>query len=96
MRIGFDAYTIEHRGLSVEQTLDFAREHRLEGVQFLEPSALVPDLDRSKLLHFRRAGRVQRAGDRDRAAVSQPREAVASGGPIDQFGRACSGPDQAY
>ena len=54
MRIGFDAYTIEHRRLSVERTLDFACEHRLEGVQFLEPSALVPDLDRSKLLEIRR------------------------------------------
>ena len=53
MRIGFDAYTIEHRGLSAEATLDFAREHQLQGVQFREPTALVPDLDPSKLGEFR-------------------------------------------
>jgi sugar phosphate isomerase/epimerase len=54
MRIGFDAYTIEHRGLSVESTLDFALEHRLDGVQFLEPSSLAPDLDPARLLEVRR------------------------------------------
>ena len=53
MRIGFDAYTIEHRDLSVEETLDFAREHHLEGVQFLEPSALDPDLDPARLAEVR-------------------------------------------
>jgi sugar phosphate isomerase/epimerase len=54
MRIGFDAYTIEHRGLSVEQTLDFAREHRLDGVQFLEPSRISPELAPDRLLEVRR------------------------------------------
>jgi 3-oxoisoapionate decarboxylase len=54
MRIGFDAYTIEHRRLSVERTFDFACEHRLEGVQFLEPAALVADLNRSRLVEIRR------------------------------------------
>jgi sugar phosphate isomerase/epimerase len=54
MRIGLDAYTIEHRGLSVEETLAFAHEHRLEGVQFLEASTLAPDLDPSRLLEVRR------------------------------------------
>ena len=55
MRIGFDAYTIGHRGLSVEETLDFAGEHRLEGVQFLEPGVLAPDLDPARLLEVRRS-----------------------------------------
>ncbi len=54
MRIGFDAYTIEHRGLSPEATLDFAREHGLEGVQFLEPATLSPDLDHARLAEVRR------------------------------------------
>ena len=55
MRIGFDAYTIGHRGLSVEETLDFAGEHRLEGVQFLGPGVLAPDLDPARLLEVRRS-----------------------------------------
>ena len=59
MRIGFDAYTIEHRGLSVEETLDFAREHRLDGVQFLEPRALAPDLDHARLLEIRQMARAK-------------------------------------
>ena len=52
MRIGFDAYTIEHRGLSVEDVLDFARA-RLEGVQFLEPASIAPDLDPARLAEVR-------------------------------------------
>jgi 3-oxoisoapionate decarboxylase len=54
MKIGFDAYTIEHRGLTVEETLDFACEHRLEGVQFLEPSVLDPELAPDRLAEIRR------------------------------------------
>lgn len=54
MRIGFDAYTIEHRGLSVEKTLDFACERHLEGVQFDEPATLSPDLDLDRLSQIRR------------------------------------------
>jgi 3-oxoisoapionate decarboxylase len=50
MKIGLDVYTIEHRGLTVEQTLAFAREHRLEGVQFLDPSKIAPDLHPARLL----------------------------------------------
>jgi sugar phosphate isomerase/epimerase len=53
MRIGFDAYTIAHRDLSVEAILDFAQEHRLEGVQFLEPAAIGPDLDPVRLSRAR-------------------------------------------
>jgi sugar phosphate isomerase/epimerase len=53
MRIGLDAYTIEHRGLTVEETLAFAREHGLEGVQFLEPSTIAPDLDPGRLADIR-------------------------------------------
>lgn len=44
-RIGFDHYTIAHRGLSPEATLRFAAEHGLDGVQFLEPSAIDRSLD---------------------------------------------------
>src|SRR5262249_24513232 len=34
-RIGFDAYTISHRDLSAEATLEFARAHGFDGVQVL-------------------------------------------------------------
>ncbi len=54
MRIGFDAYTIEHRELSVTETLDFAVDHGMESVQFLEPSAIDPDLDLDRLGEVRR------------------------------------------
>lgn len=53
-RIGFDHYTIGHRGLSGEATLEFARAHGLEGVQFLEPGSIDPDLDADRLAAFRR------------------------------------------
>jgi 3-oxoisoapionate decarboxylase len=53
MRIGLDAYTIDHRGLTVEETLAFAREHGLGGVQFLGPSKIAPDLDPARLLEVR-------------------------------------------
>lgn len=54
MRLGFDHYTIAHRGLSPEQTLWFARERGLEGVQFLEPAALDPALRPDRLAAVRR------------------------------------------
>ena len=53
-RIGFDHYTIGHRGLSAEETLEFARVRGLEGVQFLDPSAIDPALDSERLSTFRR------------------------------------------
>ncbi len=53
MRIGFDAYTIGHRNLSPEATLEFAHDHGLGGVQFLEPAAIAPDLDPARLAEFR-------------------------------------------
>jgi 3-oxoisoapionate decarboxylase len=53
MRIGFDHYTIGHRGLDAEQTLEFARDHQLEGVQFLDPEAIDPGLDPDRLAAFR-------------------------------------------
>ena len=49
MRIGLDVYTIEHLGLGVEHTLDLAAGHGLDGVQFLDPTRLAPDLDRARL-----------------------------------------------
>jgi 3-oxoisoapionate decarboxylase len=53
LRIGFDHYTIGHRGLSAGQTLAFARERGLAGVQFLEPAAIDPSLDAGRLAAFR-------------------------------------------
>jgi 3-oxoisoapionate decarboxylase len=54
IRIGFDHYTIGHRNLSAEATLDFARARGLDGVQFLEPASIDPGLDPSRLAAFRR------------------------------------------
>ena len=53
-RIGFDHYTISHRGLSSEQTLEFATAHKMDGVQFLEPAEIDRDLDSNRLAAFRR------------------------------------------
>jgi sugar phosphate isomerase/epimerase len=55
VRIGYDHYTIAHRGLTPDEALEFAREHGLDGVQFLEPSALDPALDPARLAAIRRA-----------------------------------------
>jgi sugar phosphate isomerase/epimerase len=54
MLIGFDHYTIGHRGLSAEATLQFARDHHLDGVQFLDPAEIDRDLDPVQLAGFRR------------------------------------------
>ena len=54
-RVGFDYYTISHRGLGPEETLSFARDHGMDGVQFLEPSEIAPDLDLGRLADFRRS-----------------------------------------
>ena len=53
-RIGFDHYTIGHRGVSAVETLDFARRHGLDGVQFLDPSEIDRGLDPRALADFRR------------------------------------------
>jgi sugar phosphate isomerase/epimerase len=52
-RIGFDHYTIAHRGFTAGQTLEFAQAHQFDGVQFLEPASIVPDLDPRRLAAFR-------------------------------------------
>ncbi len=54
IRIGFDQYTIGHRQLSPSETLDFAQEHGFDGVQFLEPSSIAPDLNPATLTAFQR------------------------------------------
>jgi 3-oxoisoapionate decarboxylase len=59
-RIGFDSYTIGHRDLSPEATLDFARSHGLDGVQFLEPAVIDAALARGRLEAFR--GRAEALG----------------------------------
>ncbi len=53
-RIGFDQYTIAHRGLSPDATLRFAAEHGLDGVQFLDPSSIDRGLDPQALAGCRR------------------------------------------
>ncbi len=53
-RIGFDQYTIGHQALSPLDTLQFAVEHGLDGVQFLEPAAIDPGLSTTRLTEFRR------------------------------------------
>ncbi|QDV33494.1 sugar phosphate isomerase/epimerase family protein [Tautonia plasticadhaerens] len=54
MRIGLDLYTIGHLGLGPSEALEFAADHGLEGVQFLEPTAIDPGLDEGRLAEFRR------------------------------------------
>jgi 3-oxoisoapionate decarboxylase len=53
-RIGFDQYSLANRGLTAEATLDFARAHRFDGVQFLEPASIDGSLDPGRLADFRR------------------------------------------
>jgi sugar phosphate isomerase/epimerase len=52
-RIGFDHYTIAHRGFAPEATLRFARAHRFDGVQFLDAASIVGSLDPKALADFR-------------------------------------------
>jgi len=52
-RIGFDHYTIGHRGFTAAQTLEFAQAHQFDGVQFLEPRSIDPGLDPHRLTAFR-------------------------------------------
>ena len=54
IRVGFDHSTIEHRGLTPAETLEFARTHGMDGVQFLEPSVIDAGLDPERLGGFRR------------------------------------------
>jgi sugar phosphate isomerase/epimerase len=53
-RIGFDRYTIEHRGLDARKLLEFAQAHSFDGVQFLEPAVIDAELDHHRLAEFRR------------------------------------------
>ncbi|CEF48406.1 unnamed protein product [uncultured bacterium] len=48
-RIGFDHYTIAHRGFTATETLEFARSHHFDGVQFLEPASIDPNLNPQRL-----------------------------------------------
>ncbi len=52
-RIGFDRYTIEHRGLGPRAVVEFAQTHSFDGVQFLEPATIDPELDLARLAAFR-------------------------------------------
>jgi sugar phosphate isomerase/epimerase len=53
VRVGFDCYTIAHRGLSPEATLEFAEAHGFDGVQFLEPETIDRGLNAERLARFR-------------------------------------------
>jgi 3-oxoisoapionate decarboxylase len=53
-RIGFDHYSIANRGFTANETLDFAKAHRFDGVQFLEPASIDESLESGRLAHFRR------------------------------------------
>jgi sugar phosphate isomerase/epimerase len=59
-RIGFDHYSLASRGLTADATLEFARDHRLDGVQFLEPASIDRSLDPGRLAAFR--GRAEAMG----------------------------------
>jgi sugar phosphate isomerase/epimerase len=48
-RIGFDHYTVAHRGWTPEQTLQFAHDHSFDGVQLLEPGSIDVRLDARQL-----------------------------------------------
>jgi 3-oxoisoapionate decarboxylase len=52
-RIGFDRYTIEYRGLGARAVMEFAQTHSFDGVQFLEPATIDPQLDPAHLAAFR-------------------------------------------
>jgi sugar phosphate isomerase/epimerase len=54
-RVGFDHYTIAHRGLTPHETLEFASTRGLDGVQLLEPSVVDAQLDQTRLESFRGA-----------------------------------------
>jgi sugar phosphate isomerase/epimerase len=55
--IGFDSYTVSHRGLAPEELLDFARDHRLDGIQFVEPSDIDGELVTGRLAEFHQKAR---------------------------------------
>ncbi len=52
-RIGFDQYTLAHRGFTAEATLRFARAHRFDGVQFLDAASIDESLDPAAMSRFR-------------------------------------------
>src|SRR5947207_11214207 len=51
--VRFDHYTISHRGQTPEETLEFARTHGLDGVQFVEPSQIDTGLALGQMERFR-------------------------------------------
>ena len=53
MRVGLDHYSIAHRGFTAEETLEFARAHQFDGVQFEEPTVIHPELNRRRLAEYR-------------------------------------------
>ena len=74
-RIGFDHYTIAHRGFTAAQTLEFAQgRHHFDGVQFLEPGVDRRGSRRTP------AGSVSRPGAGN-GALSRGGAAVAESGP---------------
>jgi sugar phosphate isomerase/epimerase len=60
MEIGIDHYTIAHRGLSAEETLNLAQERGLAGVQFHDATVIDLALRRDRLEEFRRKAEAMR------------------------------------
>jgi sugar phosphate isomerase/epimerase len=54
VQVGFDQYTIKDRGLAPAELLEFARRHRLDGVQFLDPAQIDQGLELRRLEDFGR------------------------------------------
>lgn len=54
MKIGLDLYSIDHLGLGPIAALQYASDRGLEGVQFLEPAAIDPGLDATRLVEVRK------------------------------------------
>ena len=76
-RIGFDHYTIAHRGFTARQTLEFAQAHHFDGVQFLEPASIDAGArrtpaGRSFADRARRWGFISRSGCRRRTRSAAP------------------------
>lgn len=53
MLLGIGHLTIAHRGLTPIAVLELASQRRLDGVRFLEPASIDPDLDQRHLEQFR-------------------------------------------
>ena len=91
IRVGFDHYTISHRGLTPEETLEFASTHGMDGVQFLEPSVIDAGLDPERLGGFRRRAEAMGLYLEVGLASPNPVRAIARAGSTDVGRGGCPG-----